>query len=338
MNRLVLLFLIGVFACGQAKEEDSGLKDYSSLNETDLISAMNKINESLRKNISADNLYLERSLIFQAGGDLQSAMADIDRAIKLNPKVPSFYIQQGELFLRMKNFRQAELAFQTAAKLDEENVSSRLKLSEYYFYARRLQEAMDMANEALRIDVYNDEAYFLKGLIHQNSGDTALAISSYQTCVEQNPDYFEAYFQLGILSAFQKNRLAIDYYDNAIRIKPRDVQTYYNKGLISQELGEYNLALKTYTELLSIDPNYRDAHFAMGYVNMFYLKQYNQASIHFTRAIEVSPDYYQAYYNRGYCYELLGDVKRAEIDYRNALKIKPDYSLAAEGMSRVTNF
>ena len=100
----------------------------------------------------------------------------------------------------------------------------------------------------------------------------------------------------------------------------------------------YNEALITYSKLLNIDPNYKEAHFNMGFVNMFYLKEYKQGAVHFSNAVRVAPDYYQAYYNRGYCYELLGDIQRALIDYNNALEIEPTYTLAAKGKERVAIF
>jgi Tfp pilus assembly protein PilF len=69
---------------------------------------------------------------------------------------------------------------------------------------------------------------------------------------------------------------------------------------------------------------------------MYYLQLYRDATHHFTDAIEVDPSYFQAYYNRGYCFELMGDINNAAKDYRKALEIQPDYDLAANGLSRVT--
>jgi len=335
MYKWLFLLVPFYFSCQSVDRNKEELKNYSDLSNSELVQKMDEVNQKIRENVNDGDLYFERSLIFQGGDDLQSAMADIDRAIKIDPNNPDFYIQQAELFIRFRKYRQAESSLITAGKIDPENLSSRLKLAEFYFYNKRLKEGMSFVNEALRIDMYNAEAYFLKGLIHENSGDTSLAISSYQTCIEQDPDYFEAYFQLGMLHAYRGDPLAIEYYDNAIRIKPEEAQSYYNKGLFCQEIGELNEALSAYSALLKIDPNFKEAHFNMGYVNMFFLKQYQQGAVHFSRAIAVFPTYHQAYYNRGYCYELMGDVQRAEIDYRNALEIRPDYTLAAEGLNRV---
>ncbi|NQY67032.1 MAG: pilus assembly protein PilF, partial [Flavobacteriales bacterium] len=40
-------------------------------------------------------------------------------------------------------------------------------------------------------------------------------------------------------------------------------------------------------------------------------------------------------YNLGYSYELLGNTKSAESNYRLALSINPQYDSAAKGLSRI---
>jgi tetratricopeptide (TPR) repeat protein len=57
--------------------------------------------------------------------------------------------------------------------------------------------------------------------------------------------------------------------------------------------------------------------------------------VHFTQAIEALPYYHQAFYNRGLAWESLGDAAQAELDYREALRYKPDYTSAALALERV---
>jgi len=92
-----------------------------------------------------------------------------------------------------------------------------------------------------------------------------------------------------------------------------------------------------YFLILKIDPQYKDAHFNLGYIHLAYLKVYRQAIKHFSDAINCDKDYIEAYYNRGISYENLGDVQAAAKDYREALSIYPQYKLAQEGLKRVEN-
>lgn len=331
-------FLCIIISCGDKQSGKSSIDEFRSLDKEELKEQLNEVHNELRRDINNSALYYKRSRIHRALQDYNSAMQDVQRAIQISPKEDTYYQLRGTIHLHLGNQVKAEEDWIKSAQLGPENVEVRLRLAELFFYKQRYADAMQFVNQVLKLDLYNADAYFLKGMIHLTRSDTANAISSFQTAVEQNEMFLEAYFQLGLVHAMKKDKLAIEYYNNALRIKPKNIDVLYNKGLICQDLGEYNEALKTYSEILKVDPEFKHAHFNMGYVNMYYLKQYKQGAIHFTDAINIDPEFYQAYYNRGYCYELMGDVIRAKVDYQNALNIKPDYTIAAKGMERVTEY
>ncbi len=93
-------------------------------------------------------------------------------------------------------------------------------------------------------------------------------------------------------------------------------------------LEELDKAIEDYNAILKIDRGYADAHYNLGYIALAYKKEYKQALDHFTNAIRLNENYVEAFYNRGVCFELLGDKKSAEKDYRHCLSIVPDYKLA----------
>lgn len=210
-----------------------------------------------------------------------------------------------------------------------------LKLGEFYMYAENYEEAFVYINNCLKQDVYNAEAYFLKGMIYKSLKDTAKAVSSFQTCVEQNPDYYDAHLQLGLIYASVYNDLALAYYDNAIEIRPKSVEALYNKALYFQSIKQFTEADNLYKEILEKDPNYYIAFYNMGFLRLVYSDDYDSAAHLFTLAIEKDPNYFEAYYNRGYAFELMEQKDKALLDYKKALNIKPDFTLAAKGISRL---
>ena len=96
-------------------------------------------------------------------------------------------------------------------------------------------------------------------------------------------------------------------------------------------------ARKEYREILEIDPPNAASAFNQGYIFLEYLQSYDSAAHHFSKAIEALPYYHQAFFNRGLAYESLGEVEQAELDYREALRFKPDYTAAAIALERVLN-
>jgi tetratricopeptide (TPR) repeat protein len=89
---------------------------------------------------------------------------------------------------------------------------------------------------------------------------------------------------------FADSKKAIEYLNEAIKLKPDYVEAFNNRGLAYFNLGQYQRAIKDYNN-----------------------------------ALRLKPDFTGAYYNRGAAYDDLGQYQRAIEDYDNALRLKPDY-------------
>ena len=81
-------------------------------------------------------------------------------------------------------------------------------------------------------------------MIFKEVGDTAKAVSSFQTAVENNPDYYEAYLQLGMLYYSILDPLALNYLDNAINLNPKSVIGLYTKAMYFQKTDDIDMAIK----------------------------------------------------------------------------------------------
>lgn len=56
----------------------------------------------------------------------------------------------------------------------------------------------------------------------------------------------------------------ISDYDEALRLNPRLVYAWFNKGNIYYSVGDYTSALQCYAEALGIDPEFGQAYFNRG--------------------------------------------------------------------------
>src|SRR5204863_8321405 len=141
---------------------------------------------------------------------------------------------------------QAISSFEKSIALDPKNITAELKLAELFLLLKKYQQSLDHADNALRIDKTNAKAYFIKGFMFKETGDTARAISSFQTAVEQNPGYFDAYIQLGNLLTRKKNNLALNYYDHALQLNKDAPDALYGKAMYYQENDSVEAAEKIY--------------------------------------------------------------------------------------------
>ena len=121
----------------------------------------------------------------------------------------------GDLYFRIVELQRAEEQFMKAVRLAPDSTEARLKMAEIRLLDKDFPEAMRWVNDALRLEQENPRAYFIKGWIHRQAGDTTLAISSYHTAVERSSTprwtYARIVLKLGMLAvciARNKDRTA----------------------------------------------------------------------------------------------------------------------------------
>lgn len=337
---ITLLSLL-VWACESPNKQETTATEVETQKEPESISKedslLNSINQKIRNDIGNKDLYLKRADYFLDLDDQQSALEDINRAFKLDTTYLPTLLKQANFLAKNGKLELSERILNKANRLYPENSEVHTQYSTIYLIGKSNKKSLKHADLAVKYDIYNAEAYYLKGYNFLEMGDTAKAISSYRTAVEQDPDFFKAYLELGYVFSAQNDPIALDYYNNALEIRPYDKSVLYSKGMYEQEHEMYNEAMKSYTKAIKKYPNFKEAHHNLGYVHMYYLKLYKESIPHFTDAIKVDNRYFQAYYNRGYAFELMGDINNAAKDYRKALEILPTYDLAAQGLSRVQN-
>jgi tetratricopeptide (TPR) repeat protein len=325
---LFVAFLVFT-SCGQSTVE----KPVTTTTNAPL--TIDLINQKIVANPNNLDLYHDRAKLFFEQKKLREALADITRVIGRDSSNTKWLLTAADIHFTMGNTQRAEQMFKRAVEIEPTNTECLLRLAQLDHFFKRYESEMKLLDQTLKTDVHNAQAYFMKGMVFKEKGDTTHAISSMQTAVEQDPEYYNAYIQLGVLMAAKKNPLAAQYYVNALKVNPSSQEALYNLGKFYQDTKDFNAAMETYTTLLRVNPHHFDAHFNMGVIHTKDLKLMQEGLRYFNLAIEDDPKEPRGYYGRGFCYETLGNVANAQSDYKMALTLNPQYTFAAEGLSRV---
>lgn len=328
---LLIPFLVG---CGPTEKEIQE-KVSNQVEQMQISDAqrLKLLNDSIIQSPNNAILYSNRAKYYTSKGNLVDAIADYQRAFLIDTTKVGYLLSQAELYMQQGNLGEAKRATNRAL-LQGANVKAHLINAELYAMVKNYEGTISEANSALKIDVYNDRAYFLKGLAYKDLGDTSTAISSLLTCVEQNPQNFHGHLLLGVLNAAKGDSIAISYYNNALKIDSNSVEALYNKALFIQNNMPYE-ALSIYDKIQLKRPDYFEAQFNTGYVHLVVLNNPEQAVSYFESAFKLRPGFYRALYNAAYCYELMQNQTQALQLYKDVLKMKPDFTLAAEGLNRL---
>ena len=317
-----LIYSLFLFSCGNHKSADKT----TSLSADSLSAKINSLTKQIVEHPSDLNLYIQRAKNF-----LEKKLLEMDSSNA------TAYIVLSDIYFAKGKFENCLNALQKSIALDKKNKTALLKAGELQFYLKNYDKAFEFLQQSLTIDKINPEAYLMLGMAYKEIGDTAKAIKNFQTVVEQDINNYQAYIQLGLLYASKKNKLAVNYFNNALNVDSKSIEALYALGMFYQESGEYRKAIEKYSMILQIDPKYKYANFNIGYVYLVYLQEYENAKKYFTNAIENDPKYVEAFYNRGYCNELLKSTGDAIKDYKKTLELKPNYEKAIEGLNRIDN-
>lgn len=280
-------------------------------------------------------LYAERAKLNFARDSVRSAINDWRRAIMLDSTNFRWRLGLGDLYYTKADLTNAEAQFIKARILAIDSTEARFKLAEIRLIRGEYVDAMAEVNDALRLDDQNARGYFLKGWIHREAGDTALAISSYRTATERNPSFYDAYMALARLHDARKDPLAWQYFEALVDLRPNSVEARYARGLYAQENGRDSIALADYALIKSLDPNNPTAWYNTGYIYLEHQDRFTDARREFSGAITRMPTYAQAYFNRGLTYELEGKLDSAAKDYKLAIALLPALDDAAHGLDRL---
>lgn len=293
------------------------------------------LNAKIKKNSKDAELYYQRAEIYLQLEKVNDAINDLIKAVELEPKVVKYHTLLGDAYFKNGNVENSYKSLQEAIRLEPKNLEANLKLGEIAFYSKDYDRAMECLTKVTSVDKNNRTAFFMKGYIYKETGDTTNAVYYFRRVIDLYPDFEPAYEEMGVLYANIHNPLAVEYLNTALKLEPKNVNALYAMAMYFQEIEEPDKANEYYTKILEIDPLNKFAWHNRGYMEMVLYEDYDAAIDFFTQAIDADNQYVEAHSNRGLCYELKGDRNNAKICYSTALSIDPDYEPAKKGLQRV---
>jgi len=328
---ILALFGLALIACNRNEPSDQKA-------ETPGVASGNPAIDNLSAQILKDSanaeLYAQRAALYYENDGYDFAIRDLQRALLLDSVKAEYHHLLADVYLDYFQSRMALKTMERAAVLHPTRIPTLLKLCEVQYILKQYEASMKTIDRVLKIDPQTADAFFMFGMNFKEMGDTVRAINSFQSAVEIDPDLTDAWINLGQLHAAIKSKMAGKFFDNAIRVDPKNPVALHAKADYLTSKDDLNGAIALYKEINTTDPQYEDGYFNAGLLYME-LDSLDQAYRQFDLALKVSPTYIKAYAFRAMAAEGLGKFNQAKSDYEQALRMAPDYELAKEGLARV---
>ena len=135
---------------------------------------------------------------------------------------------------------------------------------------------------------------------------------------QSNADLAQAAYDRGNTALNQGNYdAAIREYTEAIRLLPNSFEPYFNRGLAYFEKKDWDAAIPDFTQAIQLNADFAGAYYWHGRVYRE-KSDYDRAITDFTQAIRLNPNYADAYYDRAVAYYQRGIANRNSSDINSA--------------------
>jgi tetratricopeptide (TPR) repeat protein len=134
-----------------------------------------------------------------------------------------------------------------------------------------------------------------------------------------------AYNNRGVAYRLKANyALAIDDFNEAIRLVPKNANAFNNRGVAYRNLGDLDRAIADYDQAILIKPDYYAAFYNRG-LALADKQEYAKAIADFTTVLRADQKNAFVLYRRGTALLKSGDVEGGNADLAEAQAIKPDF-------------
>lgn len=329
------------YSCeAEKKQKGEEKKDYEVKNETEVKTDIDSLSFLIEESPSKE-LFMARAKAYDKIGRFDNSVVDAQKVYDYSREDYENMIFYADMLMNAliyepKYIEAAKPIYERAIELYPKRAEAYLGLGKVYTLINNPDEAFKFINEALKIDKELSAAYYLKGFIYQKQGKAKLAVSSYMTCIEQDPTFTEGYITLGSIFAKygdkKSQNLAEGYFRTALSLEPKNKDAFYGLGMLYQEQDRLDSAMAQYKTINKIDTTYAIAYFNQGWIYLNRSDYLDSAIYYFEKTIVADTLYADAYNNLGYAYEKKKDYGNAKKYYLKAIEANPEHEKARKNL------
>lgn len=241
------------------------------------------------------DIFLARGVIEAEGQQWEQAGADLEQATRKDPKSIEAAIKLGNFYQVRGRFSEAEDTYNRAIQIAPSDPNPRLALGNLYLAENKPQQVEDFLRQSKKDFPTNNAGYCMLGnyFIATNQLDKALAeFGSLLQEHAKDPIVKKNYIQLLIMHDRLDEARKLN--DELMKAQPTDIDASIYKGEIEIRSGKASDAVDTLQNVLKTDSDNAVAHYQLG-VAFDELGNLGRAETEWRAAVQLRPDIVEAH-------------------------------------------
>jgi tetratricopeptide (TPR) repeat protein len=238
----------------------------------------------------------------------------------------------GAALVEQGKIQEAALHFARAVELSPGYAESQSDLGLALVFQGKLDEGIEHYRAAIASRPYLEKTHFNLANALLMKGQNDEAAKEYETTIQLNPGSLEAHNALAaILAGKGRYDEAIAHLRASLKINPSDPNLHFDLANVLKQQGNPHDAIAEYKKSLELKPNDPEALENIGML-LAQNGDVSAAIVHFSQAAALRPNP-TVHYELALAFTMQGNRQNAIDQYRNALRLKPDFILALNDLA-----
>jgi tetratricopeptide (TPR) repeat protein len=337
---VALLYTLYIFSLsGCTPKEDKGSETIRAVQRENEYSDNIRL-KAIGEEIAADPAnpipWAKRADLYLKQGDFALAIADAKQALQLDSTRPDAYVLLASAYRANRRLDSAAYCIYKAKVKGYVSPTLYVISGEILLIARRYVDASKELDEAIRLAPDNSKAYFYKGLVQEEQGDTNKAIANFNKAVSIDPEFADGHNKLAI--AFMRRGeldFARQHLQSGLRFSPNDAFVNFNMGIYFQRKNKPDSAKAYFAKAVFFEPSMYLANFQLGMYS-YRQKNYLEAANRLEAALQYAPTLVDARFYLALSREFLGSYPEALEQYKQVLRLKQGFASDSKaGIARI---
>jgi len=268
-----------------------------------------------------DELYWQRSILFEKLGKSKDALEDIKKAIELNDEKYHYYKTLAQAYLSNNKYDSAIIAAEFSRNSGNDSYQLNLILGEAYLNKGDIKKSLEEIEKALQIDPNNYYSYYLRGMAYKSLNDTVSYKESFLNALTLNPEDLEVHKEvLNFYIESGDDKSARELLNKMFSKFTPDVDMLNLKAEYFEKHYRIDSAYYYYSKIVGADSSLYEVSLKLGNIKLNERK-YSTALGHFKDVLKVKNDNFEAQYKLGFVYEYLWNYSQAIAEFEKAAQM-----------------